>query len=94
LYTWRSRLQTYAESVEAQRSPDESPASFPSNELWGREVYDAAGSRLGTIDSVVRTFRGGAKAIVKNGRLSSMFVDLVPDRCERGLRRRAGGGLR
>ena len=39
-------------------------------------MYDAAGLRLGTIDSVVRTFRGGAKAIVKNGRLPATFVDL------------------
>lgn len=63
--------------MEAQRSPGGSPAaSLPSNELWGREVYDAAGLRLGTIDSVVRTFGGGAKAIVKNRRLPSTFVDL------------------
>jgi sporulation protein YlmC with PRC-barrel domain len=55
-----------------------SPGSVPSSELWGREVYDARGIRLGTIDSVVRT-NGRNKAIVIGNRRSprSIFVELA-----------------
>lgn len=60
------------------RDSDEGPASLPSSELWGREVYDTEGRPVGTIDSIARTHGGAVRAIVRtDGRPRRfVFVDL------------------
>src|ERR1700737_4118573 len=64
--------------VKPDRDSSQGPASLPSNQLWGREVYDTKGRPLGTIDSIVRTYDGPVRAIVRTGKRpsQSVFVDL------------------
>jgi sporulation protein YlmC with PRC-barrel domain len=50
------------------------PASIPSSELWGRDVCDPDGHRVGTIDSITRTYRGRVQAIVRTGKRPQRFV--------------------
>ena len=57
----------------------EGPWSAPSRDLWGLEVYDTRGHRLGTIDSIARTYHGGARAIVRTRRRGPrrfLFIDI------------------
>ena len=60
------------------RDTYEGPPSLASTELWGRELYDTNGRRLGTIDSIVRPHGGPVRAIVRtDGRPRRfVFIDL------------------
>jgi sporulation protein YlmC with PRC-barrel domain len=62
--------------MEAAIRPEMEASSLLSSELWGRQVYEATGRRLGVVDSVVRTHRGGVKAVVRNGRRHAVLVEL------------------
>jgi PRC-barrel domain len=57
----------------------EGPWSAPSRDLWGREVYDSKGRHIGTVDSIARTYHGGARAIVRTrarGPRRFVFINL------------------
>lgn len=52
----------------------QAPWSVQSSQLWGRKVHDHQGRELGTIDSVVRTYGGAVRAIVRPNRRPRRFV--------------------
>src|ERR1700730_15693743 len=56
------------------------PGRAQSSQLWGRSVHDQMGRELRTIDSVVRTYDGAVRAIVRTKRRPRgfVFVDLGP----------------
>jgi hypothetical protein len=60
--------------MELNFSPDHGLDALPASSLWGRDVYDSAGRRMGTIDSIVRNLGGPVKAIVRTARRPRRFI--------------------
>ena len=58
--------------------PAVTAAEYPSSDLFGLDVVDPDGQVVGTVDSVVRTYRGGTKAVVRlrSGAVKAAFADL------------------
>ena len=59
--------------------PETAPLRMPSAELWGREVRFADGERVGRIDSIIRTYGGPVRALVRVPGLRRQFKLVLLD---------------
>lgn len=60
--------------MELSIHPTTALADLPASELWGRDVFDLAGQRMGTIDSIARSSWGPVNAIVRTARRPHRLV--------------------